>query len=208
MNDSANPQHTYISTVRVAEMPWAFTQNHPLDTSSFISEAKRRGFDFDLSMLRELYRHGLVVPFVYISDRQVGPVPPPIESEPIPGSTRLTQIRYARDKGRLSDLAAIPFRPRLYFERQGADPRRWWNGLIYSRYQMLALPELRSVLATRRRYLRDRRIVSRLPKPDDFFQVQAMRFRRIGTALTALEARYPRSFGCGRPLTYGFGRLV
>lgn len=93
-------------------------------------------------------------------------------------------------RGRLLDLASIPFRARLHFERQEADPRRWWNGLIYSRYQLLALPELRSVLATRRRHRRDRRIISRLPKPDEFFMIQAARFRRIATALTALEARY------------------
>jgi hypothetical protein len=63
------------SSVDVAGLPWAFTQSHPLNTSDFISEAKRRGFDFDLSILRELYRHGLVVPFVYVSSRRVGPVP-------------------------------------------------------------------------------------------------------------------------------------
>jgi hypothetical protein len=190
MNASASPRHSSISTVRVAEMPWVFSQNHPLDTSSFISEAKRRGFDLDLSMLRELYRHALVVPFVYISDRRVGPVPPPVVSEPFPNSSRLAELRSARDKGRLLDLASIPFRPRLHFERQDADPRRWWNGLIYSRYQLLALPELCSVLATSRRHLRDRRVISRLPKPDNFFMIQAARFHRISTALTVLEARY------------------
>ena len=48
-------------------MPWAFTQHQPLSTSEFISQAKRRGFDLDVGMLRELYRHGMLVPFVYVS---------------------------------------------------------------------------------------------------------------------------------------------
>lgn len=190
MNDNITPQHGLISTVQVAQIPWVFTQNHPLDTSSFISEARRRGFDLDLSMLRELYRHGLVAPFVCISDRRVGPIPPPVEAEPIPFSSRLAELRVARDKGRLLDLTGTPFRPKLRFERPNATPRHWWNGLIYSRYQMLALPELHTVLATRRRYRRDLRIISRLPKPDDFFVTRVARFHRIATALTALEARY------------------
>jgi antitoxin component HigA of HigAB toxin-antitoxin module len=171
-------------------MPWVFTQNHPLDTSSFINEAKRRGFDFNLSMLRELYRHALVVPFVYISDKRVGPVPPPVEFEPPPHSSRLAELRSARDKGRLLDLASAPFRSKLQFERPGANPFYWWNGIIYSRYQLLVLPGLRALLAARRRHLRDMRVISRLPRPDDSFVTQAARFRRMSTALTALEARY------------------
>jgi hypothetical protein len=57
------------SAVTVASMPWAFTQHQPLDTSKFISEAKRRDFDLDLSTLRELYHHKLIVPFVYVRNR-------------------------------------------------------------------------------------------------------------------------------------------
>jgi len=49
-----------------------FTQHHPLDASEFIREAERRGFDLDISTLREFYRHQLLVPFVAIDDRRVG----------------------------------------------------------------------------------------------------------------------------------------
>jgi hypothetical protein len=48
-------------------MPWAFTQNQPLDTAHFIGQAKRRGVDLDLSPMRELYRYQLLVPFVSIA---------------------------------------------------------------------------------------------------------------------------------------------
>lgn len=190
MNSIDNTQVTEASTVQVATMPWVFTQNHPLDSSSFVDEAKRRGFDLDLTTLRELYRHNLIVPFIYISDRRVGPVPPPITSEPVSGSTRLTDLRYARDRGRLSDLSATSFRPRLRFERDGVDPRRWWNGLIYSRYQILALPDVRPVLDARSRRIRDQKIITRLPTPDPFWVNQANRVHVIATVLTALEARY------------------
>jgi hypothetical protein len=147
----------FASTVAVASLPWVFTQQHPLDTSSFISEANRRGFDLDLDVMRELYRHALLVPFVYASDRQAGPIPETLGPEPkraIYGSTHLGALRHARDRGRLADLTAVPFRRKLRFERPGAHPLRWWNGLIYSRYQLLVLPELRDLLGRRRLRLR------------------------------------------------------
>jgi hypothetical protein len=111
-----------VSSVTVAGLPWLFTQSHPLSTSDFISEAKRRGLDSDLSMLRELYRRGLLIPFVYVSSRQVGPRPEAVTGEPYPRGTWLSELRHARDGGRLLDLAHIRFRPRLRFQRAGADP--------------------------------------------------------------------------------------
>jgi hypothetical protein len=180
------------SSVDAAAMPWAFTQHQPLDTAHFISEAERRGVDLDLSTLRELYRHAVIVPFVYVSDRQVGPKPEPIESEPHRGGgTVLTRLRDARDRGRLTDLAAGTFRPRLRFERRdGVDPRRWWDGLIYSWYQLLVLPELHGLLARRTYHKRAERRIVRLPQPHPLLPDRAQKLRTAAIALTALEARY------------------
>lgn len=157
-----------VSSVTIAGLPWAFTQNGPLGTSDFAAEVKRRGFDFDDSVLRGLYRHGLVVPFVYVASRQVGPVPEQVKAEPPSCGTWLTELRFARDRGRLCDLAATSFRPRLRFERKSEDARDWWNGLLYSRYQVLVLPELHSVLNGRQYRRGNNQIVSRLPKPHEF----------------------------------------
>ena len=57
-------------SVAVAEMAWAFTQYEPLSTGEFISQAERRGFYLDTGRLRQLYRRGLLVPFVYASSRR------------------------------------------------------------------------------------------------------------------------------------------
>jgi hypothetical protein len=188
---AANKQEAdVVSSVAVASLPWAFTQNGPLSTSDFISEAKRRGFDFDLSALRELYRHGLVVPFVYVSPRLAAPIPEPVTFEPSSHGTWLTELRHARDRGRLCDLAATPFRPRLRLEPKEGDSRHWWSGLLYSRYQVLVLPELQSVLNGRRYRRRNKRVVSWFPKPHEFVMERAAKFRRIAFVLTALEARY------------------
>lgn len=130
----------FCSSLTVASMPWVFTQRHPLDTSDFIREAERRGCDLDLSALRELYRHGLLVPFVAIHDRRVGQPVQIEETEPSRPGTRLIELRLARNTGRVQDLATIPFRSRLPFERSGQPSNSWWNGLLYSWYQLLMLP--------------------------------------------------------------------
>lgn len=184
-------RHRVASSVDVASLPWVFTQQHPLDTASFINEAKRRGFDLDLSIMRELYRHSLIIPFVYVSDRRVGTVPKPLESEPRSGSSDLTNLRYARDRGRLLDLTTVPFRRKLRFEeRREVGSQLWWNGLLYSRYQLLVLPELRNALAHCRSKLRDGQVITRLPASHPYLVDQAAKLRSIAIAVTALEARY------------------
>lgn len=180
------------SPLTVTSMPWTFSQRHLLDTSDFIREAERRGCKLDLSTLRELYRHGLLVPFVAIRDRRA--------SDPIPltdaekrrawNSTRLAQLYDARAAGKLLDLSGTPFRPRLQFDRVKADPRRWWNGLIYTWYQLAVLPELLPVLEQRRYTYRDDAKRVRLPTPHQYLVTHMARFWRVAVAATALEARY------------------
>jgi hypothetical protein len=112
-------------------MPWVFTQAHPLDTRSFIDEARTRDFKLDHSTLRALYRHGLLVPFVELTYRPVREPFKPDGPEPMGGSSRLWEIRQARDTGCLRDLSLEPFMRHLQFERDGQKPRGWWNGFIY-----------------------------------------------------------------------------
>ena len=180
-----------VSSVEAASLPWAFTQQHVLGTEQVISEAKRRGFALDVVTLRELYRHGLLVPFIYVSSRQVGPIPPPAGPEPYPSSSRLIELRRARDRGRLVDLAAGPFRPRLNFTHpNGVSERGWWNGLLYSQYQLLVLPTIEGWLAHGKRGVRNGRRTIRFPLPSEVLHVRAQRLRTIAVVLTALEARY------------------
>jgi hypothetical protein len=171
-------------------MPWVFTQSHPLNTSSFIDEAKKRGIELDISTLRQLYRHGLLSPFVEITHRPVRPSRKPDEAEPIPTSSWLIAIREARDTGCLRDLSAEPFKPRLAFERGRQTSRHWWNGFIYSSYQLLALPVLGSILDKRTYQMRGKHRIARLPTPHPMLLDRMERLRKVVVALTALEARY------------------
>jgi hypothetical protein len=73
-------------------MPWSFTQEQPLGTSEFIVEAKRRCADLRPQILRELCRRRVLIPFVYISNRQVRPVPAPAGPEPRRGGALLRKL--------------------------------------------------------------------------------------------------------------------
>jgi hypothetical protein len=178
------------TAVDVASMPWVFTQHLPLYTSEFIDEAKKRGITLDLSTLRELYRHGLLVPFVELTYRPVRAPSTPNEPEPMPANSRLVELRQARDTGCLRDLSAEPFKPHVPFDRGRQTSQDWWNGLLYSRYQLLALPMLENILAERTYQKRGKRRIARLPKPDPVLVERMDRQRKAAIALTALEARY------------------
>ena len=180
-----------LSSLSVVSMPWVFTQHQPLSTSQFIDEAKRRGVDLDTSALRQLYRRGVLVPFLYVGNRAVGPAAPATGPDPKhPGGTLLTEFRYARSKGRLSDLALTEFRPSLRFDRQVGDRHGWWNGLLYSWYQLLILPEIKGYLSQGKQVYRHEHFYSRLPEPGPILRDRVKKFRTMAIALATLEARY------------------
>jgi len=180
------------TAVDVASMPWAMTQNEPLAIEEFIGEAKKRGFDLNTATLRELYRNRLLIPFVQITRRPVRePARPAVAESPF-GGTRLIDLRLARDTGRLRDLAAVPYQPRVSFESA-----KWtwpanspWTGLLYSPYQLLALPDLDAMLSKQTYHKRGERVIARMPKPPQLLLDRMERFRKMTIALTAVEARY------------------
>jgi antitoxin component HigA of HigAB toxin-antitoxin module len=171
-------------------MPWVFSQSHLLDTDSFIEEAGKRGVTLDHPALRELYRRGLLMPLVELTARQVCTPWKPDEPEPDALSGGLMLLRRARDAGRLRDLSAEPFKPRLAFEPMEQTPPFRWDGLVYSRYQLLGLPLLTDVLLGLTYQQRGTRRIARLPAPGPALIEHARHLRDVALALTALETRY------------------
>lgn len=179
------------AAIDVASKPWALSQNQPLDTAAFIDEAKKRGFQLDISTLRELYRYRLLIPFVELTYRRVREPAKPIEPESPLGGTHLVDLKSARDVGRLRDLSTVPFRPRLSL----ALSRKSWtspaSGVLYSPYQLLTLPELKAVLAERTYRKHGKGTIARLPMPTNPVLLDRIeRLRKMAIVLTAIEARY------------------
>ena len=68
--------------------------------------------------------------------------------------------------------------------------RCWWNGLLYSWYQLLVLPEIDGLAGPPPGVgLTDHR-VAWLPQPGPLLLAIGRRLRAMAIALTALEARY------------------
>lgn len=179
-----------MSTFKALSSPWVFTQRHPLKLDDFVGEAKRRGFELNTQIMRELYRHRLLVPFASIQDQIVSSQAVPRLDEPYGGSSILWQLREARETGGLYDLGMSPFRPRLPFERQVRFSAHWWNGLLYSWHQLHVLPIVQRLLDNRHHRRRGQDISDVLPVPPVHLVEQADNFRRISIAATALESRY------------------
>ncbi|MGW3959124.1 hypothetical protein ACWED2_04830 [Amycolatopsis sp. NPDC005003] len=180
----------YPSSLVVASMPWVFTQRSPLSSDGFISEAKRRGFDLDTQVIRELYRHRLLVPFVWAQNEPDPSLAVSVDDEPGRAGTLLTELRLARETGRLRDLASTTFRPHLPFARHARFNRRWWNGFLYSWHQLHVLSIMPWILEGRRNKWRGRELRVTLPAPHEHLIERATEFRRLAIAATALEARY------------------
>jgi hypothetical protein len=182
---------TTLNGVQVASLPWVFTQLHPLDTGDFIKEAERRGVKLDVSILRALYRHKLLHPVVAVSGRSVGPATGPPASEPISTSGRQRELRHARDGGRLFDLSTVPYKEHLRFERPNGASYWWWNGLLYSQHQLLALKALEPAVGRCRTLRRsDQSRITTLRRPPEHEVTNAARYRRIAMVAAAVEARY------------------
>jgi hypothetical protein len=179
-----------INSLPLLEDPWVFSQSHPLSTADMIVESKRRGVGLDAATLRAAYQRGDLVPLAEVTARKVG-TPVEISDEPAARGSLTAQLRWAMNTGRIRDPSIDPYRPRLRFDsRKITDPPRWTNGLVYSQWQLLALPDLRRRL-TQARVLgprQHRRLA--LPEMNAWERPHADEHRRWAMVLLALEARY------------------
>ncbi|MFE6186600.1 hypothetical protein ACFQ6U_19455 [Streptomyces sp. NPDC056465] len=129
------------SAIDLLKVPFAFTQDELLDTGSFIRKAKERGHNLRLETLQALHIHGLLVPLYRVSDtavqgRQVDVGNVLLEQNP------RGWVMSAAHEGRLRDPRQEGYSVAWpYVRPDGADARRWWNGFIYSSWQLIGLNE-------------------------------------------------------------------
>jgi hypothetical protein len=126
------------SSLALLGIPFVFTQDELLTTDRFINRAKERGYHVDLDLLQKLHEHRLLLPLYRVSDT-------PVEGRRIHvaangGANARGWVLLAAAEGRLRDPAeegysvAWPYRMPA-----GEQPGRWWNGFVYSSWQLLDL---------------------------------------------------------------------
>src|SRR5207253_2594984 len=129
---------------------------------------KDRGVDLDMLKLRQLYKHRVLIPMIEVTARRHAEPRILEQHEPQRAGTRLYQLREARKDGRLRDLSAEPFLPRLAVNPPRPYIHGWWNGLLYSQHQLAIVPRLHTLLSRCRYTYRNKQLYPRLPEPDQF----------------------------------------
>ena len=178
------------------EMP--FTQTPILEPRDFVREAGRRGVQLDESLLEDLHRHRMLVPFYWAH----------------PGSSRSQDI-VDISNSRIADLGNSGIGPRLVRPAgngEVTDPEhsrfRLWArtnekqvqpdphpGIYYSRHQLLLLPHIRRYIEQHQtnfvgrgpRSLRSYRRLDPAFMPDAGYEVACSEWRSLAVILSSLD---------------------
>jgi hypothetical protein len=119
-------------------MPFSFTQDELLDTDGFIRAAKDRGYQLTLDDLQTLHNNRLLLPLYRVSDTSV--IGRCIDVVPDGNLNYRRRAQEAAAAGRLRDSADEgysvdwPYRHPAALQAAG-----WWNGFLYSSWQLLDL---------------------------------------------------------------------
>lgn len=120
-------------------VPAIFTQDELLDTNQFIDRAKDHGLPISLDTLQDLHSRNLLYPLYRVSDIPVEgrriPSPPPVLPMNVVG-----WVWEAASQGRLRDPYHEGYNAAWPYHRPADEGRRWWNGFVYSSWQLVDLP--------------------------------------------------------------------
>ncbi|MEV8613125.1 hypothetical protein AB0383_35340 [Amycolatopsis sp. NPDC051373] len=119
-------------------LPYVFTQDKLLTSGDFIKAAEERGHRLSLDDLQALHSHRLLLPLYRVSDCPVEGRRVPIE---LSGAMNIDVRRRtfeAAVSGRLRDSSREGYSIDWPYRRpEGEKSRNWWNGFVYSSWQVL-----------------------------------------------------------------------
>jgi hypothetical protein len=195
---------TARSSLELLNLPYAFGQVRPLDTSEFASLAMERRSragrtlpPITVQTLQELHRAGVLVPLFRV-DLSPRPGAPRVDvSRSLTArhvlTTHINELFRAANDGRASDPAEVGFEP------WPTDRRRWeWpsveTGYLYSRHQLLGLDAARSLVADLKPQYDGRNLAwhfdgdGDLPHPLELPAIDS--WRSLAITLSALDTYY------------------
>lgn len=159
-------------------IPHIFTQDRLLTTDEFIRQANDRGQPLSLGDLETLHNHRILIPLYRVSDT-------PVEGRRLDvpwdgGMNARGWVLDAGAEGRLRDSAEEGYSVDWPYKRPpGEKDRRWWNGFVYSSWQLLNL----SSSVNEYKFIKHGR-------PAVFGYQRRARERRLTCALAALATHY------------------
>lgn len=131
--EDTSPQRGALA---LATMPFTFTQDDLLDSRGFARAAKDRGFNINVDGLQSLHRQGLLVPLYRVSD--VEDDGRRLDVAPNGSLDQRWQMLVAAREGRLHDAGAEEYLEAWSYRRPANEQdRRWWNGFLFSSWQLL-----------------------------------------------------------------------
>lgn len=126
------------TSLALLTIPFAFSQDGLLTTGEFIKQAKERGSKIDLDLLQRFHETGVLVPLYRVGDTSVAADRMDIEG--YDGANARGWVLRAATEGRVHDPAyedySVDWRYHLPVDER---PDRWWNGFVYSSWQLLDL---------------------------------------------------------------------
>jgi hypothetical protein len=172
------------ASLALLRIPFAFSQDDLLTTGDFIKNAKERGAEIDLDLLQRLHETGLLVPLYRVGDTPVAA--DRIDIVGYDGANVRGWVLRAAAEGRLHDPANEEYSANWPYQLPAAErPDRWWNGFVYSPWQLF---DLNHAITTHRAIM-----AGWLAAPDLAPRAQD---RRLVQALAALATPYlPRVLG-------------
>lgn len=175
-----------ISTLALVADGWTFVQSRLLWTHHLIDAASARGFKLRSEHLASLTHQKLLVPFLAVHDTPVGE---PLAIAPGPRHHYARHdVDFAAIEGRLADPAVQPLPDGWRFDQAKVDDEpRWWNGLAYSRWQLLQFADLVNCFTMAGHpLLQD----GNWPAANERGRRSATKSRDLAILLSAIESRY------------------
>lgn len=165
-------------------IPFIFSQDNLLTTDEFLKRAKERGTNLSLDGLQRLHNHRMLVPLFRVSDT-------PVEGRRIEVAHDLwpntrSRVLHAAAEGRLRDPADEGYSVAWPYQRPAdEDPRQWWNGFVFSSWQLLDLKAAINDYEW-----------TKHGRPLHLMHPHRLRARRLNLVLSALSTPYlPRVLG-------------
>jgi hypothetical protein len=142
LNRSTDPDNP--GTLPILDIPFAFSQMPLMTSRQFLNEAKKWDFSLTLRDLEELNQLGFLIPMYRADDEGA------IEFIAYPhADDESLGARYSR-LGRLRDPAVDEDRSLWPHQRPDDSSEEWWDGYLYSEWQLLGLRDAISARASYR----------------------------------------------------------